>query len=1174
MVRGSAVSTGDSVSVDLSAISRVRVISIIHDRCAFVSLPPDIVAATLRSRAATVFPAHVELTLKKDDAETRRTTVHVAWAGGVTPGGEKEKRIGIPHALASVLEIEDGDEVLFGFGAEEQIVNAESVSVAPLSADDWEAVLAQAEALESTALSQIGLAAVGQAVPFYAPGGGKPLFLRVKSIAPECATNVARLVPNTELIIEPWSAVKNSGDDPYANAFCLNDWAKTFDESKTSTVLRLQLAGEKCVAFMKTRGADVEYNHSFAQKLHVPWTGIVAVSKDTSIEHNVRHGSFIRAFKYDADREFDFSRFADAPDEEDDDLTQLFLRVVVVDEDDIVAPSHMALCESTAAALELFQGDMIRIKEVNVSSLVSPKSFSARLRPVLAPLPWPNFPDPAAGDELFTKRRTMLSLARALGPTYAVVLGLNAPEADVDAIVTSGTCDAAAKALFLTWFRAHCSFDSEDNDAAKDVVLINSKTRLVFDIPDVENQHATFELELTYPASLRIRSPDCGVALRLKDVLANMSGSDQTRGGGIRLELGAPIRPPKTTLMRNPAPGVTLYPFIPDDDVLAHIPGSKLRAHADELLKRLKTNLWFDAISYRYVEYGVGMCPATLITGSKERGRSRMIKALCRLMMRDIKALSCVVEIDCEELPKPHVKALDAIRAGIEAAKARRPAVCYLMNLESICGVNQDDGNDMDADEYHLAALLADEMYECASDDAVCFIATASEREALSKPLHDEEIFGYEFEVGKPDLDARRDVLTSYAAHAGVELAEDIPDMYADRTIGFDVIDLRTIIDKAIRSAMERERTAGVAKKTSDAEDAPPVALRLLTMDMNKALDGYVPIDQENLAKDDKTQGVDNYVDGFETIGGLDDVKAVLDDAMALPARYPKIFAQCPLPLPTGVLLYGAPGCGKTALAQAAIANAKLRSITIKGPELFSKYYGESEATLRRLFKRAQDAAPCALFFDEFESLVPRRGSSDGGVSDRMVNQFLTLLDGVDSLVGVYVICATTRPDLIDPAILRPGRLDHLLYCPMPDADARVIILRVACRDETFAASVDMKYMESVARQAGGCTGADIVAFIDECSACATRRVIENFQDATARGETVSEPTERPVIEREDVAEALKSMQPSLSPESAAFFQNIHENFHQARSAKTSFKAAPADLDALDRGSKQRFNDG
>ena len=131
----------------------MRVISIVHDRCAFVSLPPDIVAATLRSRAATVFPAHVELTLKKD-AETRRT-VHVAWAGGVTPGGEKEKRIGIPHALASVLEIEDGDEVLFGFGVEEQIVNAESVSVAPLSADDWEAVLAQAEALEATALSQI-----------------------------------------------------------------------------------------------------------------------------------------------------------------------------------------------------------------------------------------------------------------------------------------------------------------------------------------------------------------------------------------------------------------------------------------------------------------------------------------------------------------------------------------------------------------------------------------------------------------------------------------------------------------------------------------------------------------------------------------------------------------------------------------------------------------------------------------------------------------------------------------------------------------------------------------------------------------------------------------------------------------------------------------------------------
>ena len=1163
--------TNDAFSVDLSTVSRARVISIVHDRCAFVSLPPDIVAATLRSRAACVFPAHVELALK--GATTNSRIFHVAWAGGVTPGGEKEKRIGIPHALASVLELEDGDEVIFGFGAE-KVVNAESVSVAPLSADDWEAVLAQAEALEATALSQIGLAAVGQAVPFYAPGGGKPLFLRVKSITPELSTSkkVARLVPNTELIIEPWSAVKKSDDpdDPYANLFCLNDWAKTFDESKTSTVLRLQVSGDKCADFMKTKGVDVEYDHlvegrhsNFTQQLHVPWTGVIAVSKNTAKEHNMRHGSFIRAFKYDADREFDLSRFADAPDEEDDDLTQLFLRVVVVEEDDVVASGHVALCESTAASLELFQGDMIRIKEVDAKSRILATSFTARLRPVLTPLPRHDMPDPASTSELFTKRHTILSLARALGPKYAIALGINAPEMEVGAVATPALCDAAARALFLVWYRTHYSFDSEMDDeesGAKDVILLNSKTRLAFDIPDVANEQAVFELELTYPASLRIKSPEYGVGLRMTDL--------ETRGDSIRFELGAPIRPPRTTPRRNPAPGVTLYPCLPDDDTLAHIPGVKLRKHADELLKRLRTSLWFDAISYRYKEYGVGMCPGTLITGSKERGRSRMIKALCRLMMHDVKALSCVVEIDCEELPRPHVKALEAMRAGIEAAKARRPAVCYLMNLEAICGVRQDEaGDDEDADEYHLAALLADEMYECASDDAVCFIATTSEREALSKPLRDEEIFAYEFEVRKPDSDARKDILTSYGTHRGVKFADDILDKYADRTEGFDVTDLRAIVDKAIISAFDRERSAGVVKKKSDAPDAPPlVVLRLLSLDMNKALDGYVPIDQEKLSKDGKSQGVDNYVDGFETIGGLDEVKSVLDDAMALPARHPKIFAQCPLRLPSGVLLYGAPGCGKTALAQAAIANAKLRSITIKGPELFSKYYGESEATLRRLFKRAQDAAPCALFFDEFESLVPRRGGSDGGVSDRMVNQFLTLLDGVDSLVGVYVICATTRPDLIDPAILRPGRLDHLLYCPMPDADARAVIMRVACRDETFATGIDM---ESIARNAVGHTGADIAAFVAECGACAARRAIGVYQDAKARGDdNVREPTERPIIENEDVAEALKSTRASLSPDSAAFFLNIYERFHQARSPASSFKTAPAD------SMKQTFNSG
>jgi len=1136
-----------------------RTVVVVHERSAFIALPADLVAWTLRTRTSRAFPAPCELAKVGST-----TTTHVAWAGGVTPGGEKETRIGVPHALASVLGLADGDDVMFSFGADD-VAEAQSVVVTPVTRDDWEAVLAQAEAMEATALAQIGIAAMNQIVPFFAPGGGKPLYVRVTSITPEASA--ARLVPNTELIVEPWSAAK---DDVAANAFCLNDWANTFDWTKTSTVLRLQIAGEKCVNLMQTRGAAVEYEgRDFTQEMDVPWNGALAVSRATATEHNVRHGSFVRAFKYDMEREFDLSRFADAPDEGDEDVPQIFLRVVVFEEDDVVAPGHAALTTSAAAALELFQGDMLRMKEVNASASIAATSFTACLRPVLPPLPSERFPDPAAADGLFTKRRTVLSLARALGPLYTIALGLNAPELDLDGAATTSMCDSSARALFLSWLRTHCSLDSE-NDDDKETVMMNSKTVLTFNIPGASVASAMFELELKYPAALRVQSPERGVAVRLKDVLAAaIDGSQDRLRSAIRFELGPPIRLPKTTPLRNPAVGVTVWPVMTEDDALAHIPGAKLREHADELLKRLKTSLWFDAIELRYTEFGVGMCPGTLVTGPKGRGRSRLVKALCKLMTKDIRALSCVVEIDCERLPKPHIKTLEAIRAAIDAARVRRPSICYFLNLESICGLGPDGDDDEDANEFHLAALIADTMFENAEDDAVTFIATVSDRAALRKPLRDEEIFEYEFEIRKPDASARRDILASYAAHRGGEIAPDVLDEYSERTDGFDVADLQIIIDRAVNSVHDRERSAGVAKKQSDSNDALPVALRLLTLDLKKACDGYVPIDQAKLSKDDKNKtSVDNYVDGFETIGGLEDLKAILDDAMALPARFPQIFKQCPLRLPTGVLLYGAPGCGKTALAKAAIANAKLRSITIKGPELFSKYYGESEGSLRKLFQRAQDAAPCALFFDEFESLVPRRGSSDGGVSDRMVNQFLTLLDGVDGLVGVFVICATTRPDLIDPAVLRPGRLDHLLYCPLPDAEARVKIMRTICREEKFAPGIDL---ETIARNAEGQTGADLESFVGECGSRAVHRILRDYQAAVDRGENVVEPNEQPTIVAEDVEEALKLSRPSLAPDTARFFTTIHENFRSKRGGGDTSPFAFAIEPGARDGAKQRF---
>ncbi|CAN0364833.1 unnamed protein product, partial [Laminaria digitata] len=160
-----------------------------------------------------------------------------------------------------------------------------------------------------------------------------------------------------------------------------------------------------------------------------------------------------------------------------------------------------------------------------------------------------------------------------------------------------------------------------------------------------------------------------------------------------------------------------------------------------------------------------------------------------------------------------------------------------------------------------------------------------------------------------------------------------------------------------------------------------------------------------------------------------------------LPVKYGRLFEATPTRLPTGALLYGPPGCGKTLLAGAVAAECGLNFISVKGPEVLDKYIGASEQAVRSLFARAASAAPCVLFFDEFEAVAPRRGNDNTGVTDRVVNQLLTFLDGVEGRDGVYVLGATSRPDLIDSALLRPGRLDRQLYCGFPDELEREDIL-------------------------------------------------------------------------------------------------------------------------------------
>merc|ERR1712100_393378 len=236
----------------------------------------------------------------------------------------------------------------------------------------------------------------------------------------------------------------------------------------------------------------------------------------------------------------------------------------------------------------------------------------------------------------------------------------------------------------------------------------------------------------------------------------------------------------------------------------------------------------------------------------------------------------------------------------------------------------------------------------------------------------------------------------------------------------------------------------------------------------------------------------------WEDIGGLAEVKRELMETVQYPVEHPEKFEKFGMAPSKGVLFYGPPGCGKTLMAKAVANECQANFISVKGPELLTMWFGESEANVRDVFEKARGAAPCVLFFDELDSIAQQRGGSSGdggGASDRVINQLLTEMDGVGAKKNVFVIGATNRPDILDSALMRPGRLDQLIYIPLPDLPSRVGILKANLRKSTIAPDVDLDY---VGQTCEGFSGADLTEICQRACKFAIRESIEKQRSLDA----------------------------------------------------------------------------
>ena len=501
-----------------------------------------------------------------------------------------------------------------------------------------------------------------------------------------------------------------------------------------------------------------------------------------------------------------------------------------------------------------------------------------------------------------------------------------------------------------------------------------------------------------------------------------------------------------------------------------------------------------------------------LLHGPPGTGKTLLAKALAN----EIGAYFIAIN-GPEIMSKYYGESEQRLREIFKEAEENAPAIIFIDEIDSIAPRREEVTGEV---EKRVVAQLLTLMDGLKERGKVIVIGATNRPEALDPALRRPGRFDREIEIPPPDKRARREILAVHTRN--MPLADDVDlDAIAEMTHGYTGADLAALVKEAAMAALRRFIGEG---KIDLSHPIPAEKLRELKVTMKDFLEAMKYV-QPSLIRE-------IYVEVPEVrwsdVGGLEDVKQQLREAVEWPLKYPEVFEQMGIQPPKGILLFGPPGTGKTLLAKAVATESGANFIAIRGPEILSKWVGESEKAIRQTFRRARQVAPAIIFFDEIDAIAPARGfrHDTSGVTDRIVNQLLTEMDGIEPLRNVVVIAATNRPDILDPALLRPGRFDRLIYVPPPDYKARLEIFKVHTKNMPLADDVDLA---ELAKKTEGYTGADIAAVCREAAMIALREELKV----------------RPV-EMRHFLKALEIVPPSLSKEDIEMYERLAREIKRA----------------------------